>query len=666
MPAMIRATAVLFAAALAPVAAPAQSPAQSPAQADARPVEMGGGDADARFAARGFVATRADPVIRDTDGKPVWNLAAYDFMKDDAAPATVHPSLWRHARLLARHGLFRVTDRIYQVRGFDLANLTVVRGARGWIVIDVLSTAETARAAMALVRERLGDRPVSAVVITHSHSDHFGGIDGVLSAAEQRAGTVPVLAPAGFFEEAVSENLVAGPAMQRRASYQFGTGLGIGSRASMGSGIGPALPGGTRGLPRPTREIARDGEEMAIDGVRLRFQLTPGTEAPAEMNVGFPDWKVIDMAENANVTQHNILTPRGAQVRDTRAWVAGLTAAIERNADAEVMIASHGWPRFGRAAVRDYLIKHRDAYAFLHDQTVRWMNKGLTGDEIASRLTLPPALAREWYNRPYYGSLPFNARAVYQFYLGWYDANPVHLAAMAPADAGRRYVAALGGAAAVLRLAEAAVARGEDAWAAELLNRLVLSDPSAAAARALLARCYERMAFASENSLWRNMYLSAARDLSAGAPAPMPAAGAGRLAANLTLEDALGLIAIRLDPQKAGDQRLRLALVPSDAGERAVVSVANAVLTHGRGIPGEPVDATVAGARADLVAAMLGGAPLAELLASGRLTVTGDRAAFRRLAGMLDTAAAPFSPVLPSAPDGASATAAPVEQARRE
>lgn len=602
---------------------------------------------DAAFAARGFVATRADPVIRGADGQPVWNLAAYDFLRDEAAPATVNPSLWRHARLLARHGLFQVSERIWQVRGFDLANLTVVRGASGWIVIDVLSTTETARAAMELVRQRLGDRPISAVIVTHSHSDHFGGIDGVLSPAEQRGGKVPILAPAGFFAEAVSENLIAGPAMQRRATYQFGTGLTIGPRASMGAGIGPGLPGGTRGLPRPTREIARDGEEMTVDGVRLRFQLTPGTEAPAEMNVAFPAWKVIDMAENANVTQHNILTPRGAQVRNTRAWVAGLTAAIERNADAEVMIASHGWPRFGRTAVRDYLTKHRDAYAFLHDQTVRLMNKGLTGDEIASRLALPPVLAREWYNRPYYGSLSFNARAVYQFYLGWYDANPVHLNAMAPADAGRRYVAAIGGAAKVLAQARAAVAEGEDTWAAELLNRLVLSDPKAGEARTLLAGCYDRLAYAAENSLWRNMYLSAARDLRAGAPAAGAGGGLGRLAANLTPQAVFELLAVRVDPEKAGEQRLVLAFDVPDVGERLVVTVQHGVLIHGRGIPGEAVDATLRANRADLVAVMLGAAPIAERIAAGKASITGDATAFRRFANLIDQSSTPFSPVLP-------------------
>jgi alkyl sulfatase BDS1-like metallo-beta-lactamase superfamily hydrolase len=603
---------------------------------------------DEDFAGRGFVATRADPVIRAADGTPVWNLAAYDFARDAKAPATVDPSLWRHARLLARHGLFRVADRIWQVRGFDLANLTFVKGDKGWIVIDVGSTAETAAAALALVDQQLGKRPISAVVITHSHSDHFGGIDGIVAPADQRAGKIPILAPQDFFAHSVSENVIAGPAMQRRATYQFGVGLGTGPTASMGSGIGPGLPGGARALPRPTREIAKDGEEVTIDGVRLRFQLTPGTEAPAEMNVAFPDWKVIDMAENANVTQHNILTPRGAQVRDTRAWVAGLTAAIEANPDAEVMMTSHGWPRFGKAAVRDYLVKHRDAYAYLHDQTVRLMNRGLTGDEIATRIELPPSLAREWYNRPYYGSLSFNARAVYQFYLGWYDGNPVHLQAMAPADAGRRYVAAMGGAAKVMALAQQAVAAKDYGWAAELLDRLVMAG-EAGPARALLAQCYTSLGYASENSLWRNMYLSAARDLKAGAPAPATPGGAAGLAANLSVDDLFALLAVRLDPAKAGEQRLTLAFDLADPAERRVVTVEHGVLVAGRGIAGEPVHATLSASRADLVGALLGVAPLAPKLADGRARISGDKAAFARLLAMLDPPGGAFSPVLPPA-----------------
>ncbi|MGJ3629581.1 alkyl sulfatase dimerization domain-containing protein [Sphingomonas sp. MMS24-JH45] len=447
--------------------------------------------------------------------------------------------------------LFRVTDRIWQVRGFDLANLTFVKGDKGWIVIDVGSTRETARggagaggrAAGGAAGQRGGHHAFAQRPFRRHRRDRR---------ARGPAGrTVPILAPQGFFAHSVSENVIAGPAMQRRATYQFGTGLGIGPRASMGSGIGPALPGGARALPRPTREIATDGEEVTVDGVRLRFQLTPGTEAPAEMNVAFPDWRVIDMAENANVTQHNILTPRGAQVRDARAWAQGLTRAIEANPDAEVMVTSHGWPRFGKAAVRDFLEKHRDAYAYLHDQTVRWMNKGLTGDEIADADRAAARAGERIGTPPDHGLLSFNARAVYQFYLGWYDCNPAHLAAMAPADAGRRYVAALGGPAKVVALAQGAIAARDDAWAAELLNRLVMAG-EAGPARELLARYYERMGFAAENSLWRNMLSRRRATCERASPSTCRRAGRARWRQICRRTNLFALLAVRLDPAKAG------------------------------------------------------------------------------------------------------------------
>lgn len=616
------------------------------AAADALPADDG---QDAAFAARGFVTTRRDPVIRAADGSVAWRLDAYDAVRGKS-PDSVHPSLWRHAGLLAKHGLFRVTDDIWQVRGFDLANITFVRGRTGWIVIDALSCAETARAAYDLVSENLGKRPIAAIIVTHSHSDHFGGVAGLATPAQIAAGTVPLIAPKGFFEEAVSENVIAGPAMARRATYQFGLPLAPGATGSMGSGIGTGLSRGTPSLLRPTREIDVDGQEATIDGVRLRFLLTPGTEAPAEMNVVFPDWNVIDMAENANVTQHNILTPRGARIRDTRAWANGLTRAIDGNPDAQVMIGSHGWPRFGKTAVRDYLVKHRDAYAYLHDQTVRMMNQGLTGDEIATRIQLPPSLAREWYNRPYYGSLAFNARAVYQFYLGWYDANPVHLAPMAPSDAGKRYVAALGGAARVIELATAAYDKGDYAWAAELLNRLVMADGQAMIARDLLARCYEQLAWQSENSLWRNIYLTGARELRAAGPAPATlAAGRGAFAGNLATDDLFAVLATRLDPARAGDARLVLVFDLTDTKERVVVTVEHGVLIPSRAVPATGVDATLSIRRADLVAALLGGAPLATRIAAGEAKIAGDPASFVRLVRMLDAPTPNFPIVLPPA-----------------
>ncbi|OYZ37956.1 MAG: alkyl/aryl-sulfatase, partial [Novosphingobium sp. 16-62-11] len=477
---------------------------------------------DFALAERGFVATLKDPVIRDAAGKPVWDTAAFAFAKGDAPPS-VHPSLWRHAQVLGKAGLFKVTDHIWQVRGFDVANITFVRGDKGWIVIDPLTATETAAAAYALISEKVAKLPVTAMIYTHSHVDHFGGA-GAISAVMVK--DAPILAPQGFTRAAVSENVIAGPAMGRRAGYQFGLGLPKGPDGSMGSGIGMGVAAGTRSLVPPTREISETGTELTIDGVRIRFQVTPGTEAPAEMNFGFPDWKVADLAENANATQHNILTPRGAVIRDAKAWAQGLTEAIDFFAGAEVLITSHGWPRFGANEITDYLGKHRDAYAYLHDQTVRLMNKGLTGPEIAATLTLPPALAKQWYDRPYYGSYSFNSRAVYQFYMGWYDGNPVHLAPLPPETGGKRYVEAMGGAVRVKGLAQEAFAKGDYTWAAELLNKVIFADGEDRAAKALIARTYRQLAYQSENALWRNMYLTGADELDDGVAATDPTGGA--------------------------------------------------------------------------------------------------------------------------------------------
>jgi alkyl sulfatase BDS1-like metallo-beta-lactamase superfamily hydrolase len=383
----------------------------------------------------------------------VWDLSAFDFLKGEV-PATVNPSLWRQGQLLARTGLFKVSERVWQVRGFDLANITFVRGDTGWIVIDTLGSIETAKAALDLANDTLGARPVVAIVYTHPHVDHFGGAGGLVTLDDVKSGKVQVIAPKGFTASAVGENVIAGPAMQRRAVYQFGVFLPKSAAGQVNSGIGPGLATGTTSLIPPNVEIDHTGQTMTVDGVRMVFQFTPGTEAPVEMNVDFPDWRIVDMAENANATQHNILTPRGAVVRDAKTWADHLTEALALFGDSDILITSHGWPRFGRAVIDDYLAKHRDAYAFLHDQTVRMMNEGLNGDEIAARLTLPAALEQQWYDRPYYGSLSFNSRAVYQFYMGWYDANPVHLNPTPPVETGKRYVAAMGGAAKVIVMAQ--------------------------------------------------------------------------------------------------------------------------------------------------------------------------------------------------------------------
>lgn len=596
---------------------------------------------DFEFATRGFIATRKDPLIRDAGGKPVWDTTALAFAKGDV-PATVNPSLWRHAQVLGKAGLFKVTDRIWQVRGFDVANITFVRGDTGWIVIDPLTATETAAAAYDLISEKVVKLPVSAMIYTHSHVDHFGGA-GAFSAVLIK--DAPIIAPQGFTRAAVSENVIAGPAMGRRAGYQFGIRLAKGPEGSMGSGIGMGVAAGTRSLLPPTREIAQTGTELTIDGVRVRFQVTPGTEAPAEMNFGFPDWNVADLAENANVSQHNILTPRGAVIRDAKAWAQGLTEAIDFFQGSEVMIASHGWPRFGAGEITTYLARHRDAYAYLHDQTVRLMNQGLTGPEIAAKLTLPPALAKQWYDRPYYGSYSFNSRAVYQFYMGWYDGNPVHLAPLPPEDSGRRYVDAIGGANKVTALAQAAFDKGDYAWAAELLDKLIFAGGGDAGTKPLLARTYRQLAYQSENALWRNMYLTAADELANGVAADDPTGGAS-LISQLPPTDLFDILAVRIDPAKAGDSSASLGFVFPDKAQEHTITVTNGVLIHRPGLR-DGRQATLTVRYADLLAALFAGKPLAAKVASGEATIDGDPAAFARLTGWLDKPDPTFAIVTP-------------------
>lgn len=596
---------------------------------------------DFDFATRGFVATRKDPVIHDAGGKQVWDTTALAFARGDA-PATVNPSLWRHAQVLGKAGLFKVTDRIWQVRGFDVANITFVRGNSGWIVIDPLTATETAAAAYDLITEKVASLPVSAMIYTHSHVDHFGGA-GAFSAL--LAEDAPVIAPQGFTRAAVSENVIAGPAMGRRAGYQFGNRLPKGPEGSLGSGIGMGVAAGTRSLLPPTREIAQTGTEITVDGVRMRFQVTPGTEAPAEMNFGFPDWKVADLAENANVSQHNILTPRGAVIRDAKAWAQGLTEAIDFFAGAEVLIASHGWPRFGAGEITTYLSRHRDAYAYLHDQTVRLMNQGLTGPEIAAKLTLPPTLAKQWYDRPYYGSYTFNSRAVYQFYMGWYDGNPVHLAPLPPQDGGRRYVEAMGGAARVTTLAQDAFAKGDYAWAAELLDKVIFAGSADPKAKALLAQTYRQLAYQSENALWRNMYLTGADELTNGVAAEDPTGGAS-LISQLPPTDLFDVLAVRIDPAKAGDSAVSLGFVFPDKAQEHTITIANGVLVHRPGLR-DGRQATLTVRYADLLAALFAGKPLAAKAASGEAQIEGDPAAFARLTSWLDKPDPTFAIVTP-------------------
>ena len=595
---------------------------------------------DYELASRGFIATLEDPLIRDKSGRAVWNLDAFKFLEAESAPATVNPSLWRHGTLLRRHGLFEVMPGIWQVRGFDISVMTLIRGKTGWIIVDPLTTAEAAAAALALANEQLGARPVRAVIYTHSHADHFGGVKGVVREADVKAGKVAVLAPDGFMHHAVSENLTAGPAMSRRATYQFGTNLPRGPAGQAGAGIGTGIAGGTLTLIPPTRVIGRTGETATLDGVRFEFQVTPGTEAPAEMNFYLPDFRALCLAENANVTMHNILPPRGALVRDAKAWADYLTEA-ERlyGSRSDLMFASHGWPRWGREEVSSYIGLHRDAYKYLHDQTVRLMNQGLTGPEIAEVIALPPPLASKWFNRGYYGTMRHNSRAIYQRYLGWYDGNPANLNAWPPEEAGKRYVAAMGGPAAARKVATDALAGGDYRWAAEVASRIVFADPTDSQAREMLARAFEQMAYQAEGMLWRNIYLTGAAEARKTPDKPSATTVAPDLLAALDSAQLFDLLAIRVNPEAAAGKRASVDFIFTDRAETTRLTLRNSVLVVEPVMAGAPpAQASLSMPRPAFLKMLFGGVRPAQLVADGTLKIAGDTAALNALLTSLDPA----------------------------
>jgi alkyl sulfatase BDS1-like metallo-beta-lactamase superfamily hydrolase len=600
------------------------------------------------LASRGFVATRKDPLIRTADGKTVIDLSAYDFA-DAAAPATANPSLWRHLGLIRKHGLFKVAPQIWQVRGFDISVMSIIEGKSGFIIVDPLTVTEAAAAAMELVKEHVGNKPVLAVIYTHSHGDHFGGVKGVVSQADVEAGKVQIIAPAGFMEHAVSENLTAGPAMSRRAIYQFGSTLPTGPAGQTGAGIGTRLAAGTITLIAPTKTIERTGEIMTLDGVRFEFQVTPGTEAPAEMNFFLPDLGALCLSENANVTMHNILPPRGALVRDAKAWAGYLTESQRLyGARTTVLFNSHGWPRFGKEAIANYVGSHRDAYKYLHDQTVRLMNKGFNAAEIAEQIALPDVLAKEWYNRGYYGTMRHNAKAVYQRYLGWYDGNPANLNGWPPEEAGKRYVAAMGGAKAALKIAQTAFDAGDYRWSAEVASRIVFANKDDAPARELLARSFEQLGYQAEGMLWRNMYLTGAQEARVTPTEARPSTVSPDFIAATETSQLFELLAIRIDPTKALGRDIAVAFVFPERKERTRITLRNAVMVQEAHVD-DPVQATVTMPRAAFLGMLFAGRSPIEFIQAGVMKIEGDVSALQALTLSFDPAGpvAPFGIVTP-------------------
>lgn len=527
---------------------------------------------------RGFIAKLEPGVIHDAAGNVVWNNDSYDFLSGEA-PASVNPSLWRQSQLVSKQGLYEVVEGIYQVRGFDLSNVTFVEGDSGVIVIDPLISTETAAAALAIYHAHRGERPVVAVIYTHSHIDHFGGVFGVTSQAEVDAGHVQVIAPEGFVEHAVAENVYAGTAMGRRAGYMYGAALERGPFGAVGAGLGQTTSVGEVGLIVPTVEVTTTGEVHTVDGVEIEFQMAPGTEAPSEMHFYFPRYRALCMAENATHTLHNLLTLRGALVRDPHVWSTYLTEAIDTFADrADVAFASHHWPTWGGENIVHFLSTQRDLYAYLHDQTLRFLNQGYTGSEIAELIELPPALTNEWNTHGYYGSVSHNVKAIYQRYMGWFDANPARLWPHPPEEQATRYVAALGGIDRVVELAQTAFDDGDFRWAATLLDHAVFTDADHSAARELYADTLDQLGFGAENGTWRNFFLSGATELRDGNFGTPTVTSAPAILAQLTAEQLFDSMAISVDGPQAWNLDITLNVFFTDLDANYRLALRNGVL----------------------------------------------------------------------------------------
>ena len=601
-------------------------------------------DADFDNADRGFIAALSPCVITAADGRVVWDNDAYSFLSGPA-PTSVHPSLWRQSTLAAKQGLYEVVPGIYQVRGFDISNVTFVETDTGVIVIDPLVSTEVAAAALGLYRtHRGGDRPVVAVIYTHSHVDHFGGVLGVTSQADVDAGAVAVLAPDGFVEHAVQENVYAGPAMTRRATYMYGTLLPRGPRDQVGCGLGQAPSTGEVAIIVPTIDVRETGEKHTIDGVEIEFQMAPGTEAPAEMHFYFPRFRALCMAENATHNLHNLLTLRGALVRDPHAWSGYLTEAIDTFADrADVVFASHHWPTWGQESIVGFLSLQRDMYAYLHDQTLRLLNQGYTGVEIAEMFQMPPALERAWHTHGYYGSVSHNVKAVYQRYMGWFDGNPARLWPHPPEALAPRYVEAMGGIDRVVGLAQTAFDTGDFRWAATLLDHAVFADSGHAGARALYADTLEQLAYGAENATWRNFFLSGATELRDGNFGTAAQVTSPTMLSQLTPEQIFDSLAIRVDGPRSWDLDLAIDLAFADLAVNYRLTLRNGVLVY-RAAAAEPATATVTvelDSKSRLLTAALGD------FASPGLQISGDQAALRAFLGVLDQPDPNFNIVTP-------------------
>ena len=567
------------------------------------------------FAKKGFITAPDSLQITDDDGNVVWNMDNYDFVRDADSPDSANPSLWRNTKSNANYGLFQVSDDIYQVRGYDLSNMTFVRTDNGWIIMDCLASSDTAKAALELFKSEMGDIHIVAVIISHAHIDHYGGIQGVLtqdeladpslSLDEQIAsGKTAIIVPDGFENAVMSENVFVGTAMKRRSLYQYGSVIQPGEQGRLSVGIGLAVSQGEVGYLSPTFNVTEEVFETTIDGVKVIFQLTPDTESPAEMNTYFPDKKALWLAENCTASMHNIYTLRGAEVRDANSWARYITEAQSLfGKDAEVVFQSHNWPHWGNDVIQEYMTNTAAVYKFMHDQTLLYINQGYTSTEIANMIELPEALNKVWYTRQYYGTLKHNVKAIYQKYMGWYDANPVHLDELEPTEYAKKLVEYLGDADKVLEMAKSDYEKGEYQWVAQITNTLVYADPENEQAKYLCADALEQLGYQAESGAWRNAYLVAASELRNGTDMYPPSAvtGSGSTAQQMDMQTTLDYMGIMLDSTKLADKSFSINLqVTND--QNYLLKVHHGVLLYYPDEQDENADITITTKKAGILA----------------------------------------------------------------
>ena len=600
-------------------------------------------------AKKGFIATTPELIIKNDKGEVVWDMKSYEYQMGTGVPVTVNPSLWRVAQINSLNGLFQVTDKVYQIRGFDISNMTIIEGTKGLIIIDPMISAETAKAGLDLYYKNRPQKPISAVIYSHSHVDHYGGVKGIVDEKDVKSGKVKVLAPSGFLEEAVKENVYAGNAMSRRSFYQYGSMLPRNPKGHVDTGLGKTVSsGGNVTLIPPTDIIKTTGEKRTIDGVQIEFLMAPNTEAPAEMLMYFPQFKLLNTAEDATHTLHNLYTLRGAQVRDAENWWKVLDEAVARYGDkTDVVIAQHHWPKWGNKEIVSYLSNQRDAYKYLNDQTLRLINKGYTMNEIAENLKLPQNLDQDWALRGYYGSVSHDIKAIYQRYLGWYDSNPANLNPLPPEESAKKYVEYMGGSAAVMKKAREAYNKGDYRWAAEVMNKVVFAEPNNTAAKNLQADILEQLGYQSENGTWRNEYLMGAYELRNGTPKITATTASPDTLNAMTPDMILDYFGIHIIGDKANGKKMVINWEEPNLKEKYVITLENSALVYRKVNSFGNADLSMTIPKESLLGIAGNATTLDKEIQDGRAKVTGDTSKFNELLETFDSFTPDFNIVTP-------------------